>query len=66
MIHLEQVVGTLSIDRKVEEGVDLEADLRLLEIVGNITAEAVAACRLEHEEREKMGSRLIHLPSVGL
>ena len=54
LFHLEQVVGTLSIDRKVEPGVNLEEDLRLLEIVGNLTADAAAASRLEHEEREHL------------
>lgn len=52
IFHLEQVIGTLSIDRKVEKDTDLKKDLSLLEIVGNIAAEAVAACLKDHEERE--------------
>ncbi len=54
VFHRERVVGTLSIERKVEPGVCLEEDLKLLEIVGNLTAEAVSACRMEHEEREQL------------
>lgn len=54
IIHLEQVIGTLSIDRQVDRETDLSRDLSLLEIVGNITAEAVAACIKEHEERESL------------
>ncbi len=54
IIHMEHVIGTLSIDRKIESGVDLAADMRFLEIVGNITAEAVAVCLCEHRERESL------------
>ncbi len=51
VFYREQVVGTLSIERRVTPNVCLEEDLKLLEIVGNLTAEAVSACRMEHEER---------------
>ena len=54
VIHLEKVIGTLSIDREVSPKSNLDRDLKLLETVANITAEAVAACYLEHEEREKL------------
>ncbi|MBS1370070.1 MAG: sigma 54-interacting transcriptional regulator [Lentisphaeria bacterium] len=54
IIHLEQVIGTLSIDRLIEPDTDLENDMALLEIIGNITAEAVAVVRKEHEERESL------------
>lgn len=54
IIHLESVVGTLSIDRIVKDETDLEEDMGLLEIIGNITAEAVAAIIKEHEERETL------------
>ncbi len=54
IIHREQVIGTLSIDRLVEEGTDLNQDIRLLEIIGNITADAVSVCRKEHEEKESL------------
>ena len=54
IIHREQVIGTLSIDRQVVEGTELEQDIRLLEIIGNITADAVSVFRAEHEERESL------------
>ncbi len=50
-----KVVGTLSIDRDVASpGVDLTEDMKLLEIIGNLAAEAVAARQLELEERESL------------
>ncbi len=54
IFHLERIIGTLSIDRKVEPDTDLEKDLSLLEIIGNITAEAVAACLKDHQEKESL------------
>ena len=54
IIHLEQVVGTLSIDRRIAPDTDLENDMALLEIIGNITAEAVSVAQKEHEERENL------------
>ncbi len=54
VIRGDDVIGTMSIDRPVTEGVDLERDSALLETVANITADAVAACLAEHEEREKL------------
>ena len=54
IIHLDQVVGTLSIDRQVTPESDLQSDMALLEIIGNITAEAVAVCRKEREERDSL------------
>lgn len=51
----ERVVGTLSIDRRNDTpGVDLEQDLRMLEIIGNLTADAVAVRQQEIEERETL------------
>ena len=54
IFHMEQVIGTLSIDRENVAGTDLERDLALLEIIGNIVADAVAVCLQEHEERENL------------
>ena len=51
IFHRGQVIGTLSIDRETQPDVDLEQDMALLEIIGNITAEAVEVCRKELEER---------------
>ena len=61
VIHLEKVIGTLSIDREVTPESDLERDLKLLETVANITAEAVAACLAQHEEQEKLKAENIRL-----
>ncbi len=41
VILRDTVIGTLSIDRRVEPGMDLGRDAALLEIVGNLTAGAV-------------------------
>lgn len=54
IVRLERVVGTLSIDRKVEPDTDLAADMQFLEIIGNLAAEAVAESLKEHEEREQL------------
>lgn len=55
MIHLGQVIGTLSVDRKIDGGAStLEGDLALLEVVANITADAAAVCREECAERETL------------
>lgn len=49
-----EVIGTLSIDRRHEPGMDLAHDAALLEIVGNITAGAVAIVVQRQEEREAL------------
>ena len=56
VIHRENIIGTLSIDRETEtrERGRLEQDLRLLETVANIIAEAVASCLEQHEERRQL------------
>ena len=54
IIYIEQVIGTLSIDRKLPKKADLERDLELLETVANILADAVALIYLRHEERNKL------------
>ncbi|MBT8777411.1 MULTISPECIES: sigma 54-interacting transcriptional regulator [Akkermansia] len=51
IIHLQQVIGTLSIDRPVDRNTDLERDQKLLEIVGNIVGDALAASLQAREER---------------
>ncbi len=47
IFHMERVIGTLSIDRKVTPDTNLDHDIEFLEIIGNMAAEAVAA-QLEH------------------
>lgn len=54
VIHNDEVIGTMSIDRETTHNVDLDRDLSLLETVSNIMADAICALRLEHEEREKL------------
>lgn len=58
LIHLDQVIGTLSIDRLNEPGTiqadTLEKDTALLEIIANITGDAAAVCRDEWGEHEKL------------
>lgn len=54
IIHLDEVIGTLSIDREMVDGADLERDFNLLEIVANLTAEAISLGLSEHEERSRL------------
>ncbi len=54
VIHLDNVIGTLSIDRETAPANELEQDLKLLETVANIIAEAVASCLEQHEERRQL------------
>ncbi len=54
IFHLDEVIGTLSIDREIEPGMDLERDAALLEIVGNITADAVSLFTREQEEHRSL------------
>ena len=54
IIHEEEVIGTLSIDRQQGDDIDLEKDLYLLETVANILADAVAVIYLEEAEKEKL------------
>jgi Nif-specific regulatory protein len=54
IFYMEKIIGTLSIDRAVSAGVVLEEDLRFLEIVGNLTAEAASVYRTEMDERESL------------
>ncbi len=61
VIHHEQIIGTLSIDKKVSSDVDLKRILRILETVAAITAEAVDVCLKEHEEHEKLQAENMRL-----
>ena len=55
LVHLGQVIGTLSVDREIKGGAStLSRDLALLEIIANITADAAALCREECAEREAL------------
>ena len=54
IVYCDDVIGTISIDRKVDEKTDLDADLHLLEIIANITADAVYAAYTAVEEKEKL------------
>lgn len=54
IFHHEKIIGTLSIDRRVDPEVDLEADLRFLEIVGNLAGEVVEVARAIDAEREDL------------
>ena len=57
LIHLGQVIGTLSVDRPNPPDFTTEAfnrDVALLQIIANITAEAAAVCLKEREERDAL------------
>lgn len=53
LVHLGQVIGTLSVDREMSAAAEatLDKDVALLEIIANITADAAAVCRQEVSER---------------
>ncbi|MDR0868944.1 MAG: sigma 54-interacting transcriptional regulator [Planctomycetota bacterium] len=54
VFHLGEVIGTLSADRQVTPEISLDADLRFLEIVGNLVAEAVSVARADYTERQHL------------
>ena len=57
LIHLGQVIGTLSVDRPNPPDFTTDAfnrDVALLQIIANITAEAAAVCLKEREERDAL------------
>ena len=55
LVHLGQVVGTLSADRAIRPGGrPLDRDVALLEIVANAAAEAAASLRASRAEREAL------------
>ncbi|MBE6382207.1 MAG: GAF domain-containing protein [Lentisphaerae bacterium] len=58
LVHLGQVIGTLSVDRELGAGDDADAalkkDVALLEIIANITADAAAVCREQCAERDAL------------
>ena len=56
IIYKDDVIGTLSIDRKVCPDTDLKADYHLLDTIANIMADAIFAAYSAHEEREKLES----------
>ncbi|MDD3886030.1 MAG: sigma 54-interacting transcriptional regulator [Victivallaceae bacterium] len=54
IIYKDEVIGTLSIDREMLPGSDLDRDFNLIEIVANLTAEAVQLGLSEHDERSRL------------
>lgn len=54
IIHRDEVIGTLSIDREMTPGADLDRDFNLLEIVANLMADAVSLDLSEHDERARL------------
>lgn len=54
VIHTERVIGTLSFDRFWHNDIELERDLRLLETVANIIAEAVSVMVQEYQEKDQL------------
>ena len=57
LVHLGQVIGTLSVDRPnppESKADDFGRDVALLQTIANITAEAAAVCLKEREEREAL------------
>ena len=54
VVYMDSVIGTISIDRKVDKNTNLEADLHLLEIIAGIMADAIFVSYTEIEERKKL------------
>lgn len=64
VVHHEQTVGTLSIECKNNEGINLDARLTLLEIIGSLTAEAIAIRKQECDEWEALAEENSRLRKV--
>lgn len=54
VIYKNDVIGTISIDRRVTPTSDLNSDLHLLELIANISAEAIFATYSAFEEKERL------------
>ena len=54
IMHLDNIIGTLSIDCPGGDHEELKRDLRLLDTVANIMAEAVASCLKKYDERRQL------------
>ena len=58
LMHRGQVIGTLSVDRKMSGDTgSLVRDVALLEIIANLCAEAASVCREECEEQAALKSK---------
>ena len=65
LIHLGQVVGTLSVDREMHtSAASLARDVAFLEIIANITAEAASVFREECAEKEALQDENRYLRSI--
>jgi Nif-specific regulatory protein len=54
ILHQNQVIGTMSIDRPVAPQGDLERDANFLKLVANVLAESVFRIRAQMEERRSL------------
>ena len=54
LIHDEQIIGTLSVDRPVDVATDLDRDVALLEIIANISGDAASECQKMLAERQTL------------
>lgn len=54
LIHDEDLIGTLSVDRPVDGATDLDRDVALLEIIANITGDAANECIEIHAEQDAL------------
>ncbi|MFC1498082.1 sigma 54-interacting transcriptional regulator [Verrucomicrobiota bacterium] len=56
IIHQRRIIGTISIDRPTADEKKLKRDLKFLNLVADILAEAVASIREQREERESLSA----------
>lgn len=62
LLHGGQVIGTLSVDRKMTGNTSsLGRDVALLEIIANLCAEAASVCREQCEEQEELREENVRL-----
>jgi Nif-specific regulatory protein len=54
IIHLQRVIGTMSIDRPIASQDELQRDQKFLLLVGGLLAEGVSRIREDKEERESL------------
>ncbi len=54
IVHQGQVIGTFSMDRRLEDKQDLKRDLNFLKLIAELLAESVYGIRQQKEEKESL------------
>jgi len=59
--HGRNTIGALSVDRKYEEGLDLDGDLQFLTVLSGLIAQTVIRIQAVNEEKERLQTENTHL-----